>query len=567
MKRFLAIPVLCMLFSTAFVSRKGVQQMPAYPDSLRNVYLYTEGVKKMLGGDTVRARELFLATVHTDPDFAPAYYALASHNLYSSPEEGVELARKAYLLDTTNKWYMQSYGQALIYAQRYDDARNIYRKLRTEDAQNPDNYRILAALYEQGQQPFSAIAVLDSAEVRFGKIPGLSAMKRQLLISTRQLDKAVAEARELVDAVPYETENHVALAALYGLMDKDSLALAEFREALRIDSTDVAALMTLADFYSSRRNYRELLSVTKQLFASDAQPVEQKVERFRQLTSDTRFYREYYVQLNDLASMLAIHYPNDKRVVELYARHLIASGELEQALALYKLHTADMPPVRDYFDAVLEIESYLQRPDSVEKYVSKALKHFPDDARLYIARGHALSYAKQQEKAIKAYRQSLRYARTDSLKGEIWGFIGDTYYAAGEKKKSYAAYEKSLALWPDNPMVLNNYAYFLTEENRDLPRALEMSSRVAALTGNNPTYLDTQAWVLYKLGRFAEAKKIMQQAIALDSQNSHVLQVHYGDILEALGEHFMADIYWRKALENGYDAEEINRRLEKRKSD
>lgn len=58
----------------------------------------------------------------------------------------------------------------------------------------------------------------------------------------------------------------------------------------------------------------------------------------------------------------------------------------------------------------------------------------------------------------------------------------------------------------------------------------------------------------------------MQQAISLDSQNSPDLQAHYGDILFALGERFMAEVYWRKALDNGFDADEIARRLEQLKA-
>ena len=110
-------------------------------------------------------------------------------------------------------------------------------------------------------------------------------------------------------------------------------------------------------------------------------------------------------------------------------------------------------------------------------------------------------------------------------------------------------------------MVLNNYAYFLSLEGRELERALAMASLVVTLTDNNPTYLDTQAWVLFKLGRIEEARKIMQKAVALDGQQSPELMLHYGDILHELGEQFMAEIYWRLALEKGYDARQIERRL------
>ena len=187
-----------------------------------------------------------------------------------------------------------------------------------------------------------------------------------------------------------------------------------------------------------------------------------------------------------------------------------------------------------------------------------------------------LNYTKEYDKAIKAYQQSLRYARTDSLRGAIWGLIGDTWHqkaAAGESgdeedfvlisrkgsfrsamKQCYKAYDHSLRYDPDNAMVLNNYAYFLSLEGREL-------------TDNNPTYLDTHDWVLFKLGRTAEAKKVMQQAIALDGQESAALLVHYGDILHAMGEQFMAEIYWRKGLEKGYDADQITRRMEQGKAE
>ena len=95
----------------------------------------------------------------------------------------------------------------------------------------------------------------------------------------------------------------------------------------------------------------------------------------------------------------------------------------------------------------------------------------------------------------------------------------------------------------------------------NLDKALEMVERALELSANNPTFLDTKAWVLYKLGRYAEAKKVMQYAISLDRSKSPEYALHYGDILHALGEEFMAKTYWRKALERGADKEEIERRF------
>ena len=591
MKRIALLLLSGMLFCTAFVVGQGPRGSVSppdseWPDSLHSLWLYTEALKRnVISGDTLQARQLLLEAIHADSTYAPAYFALSSGRLAASPDEAVDLARRAWELDTANLWYERNYSQSLLLAARYPEALERYRKLVVRDPNDPDNFRLLAALYDQQRNPYMALATLDSAELRFGRIPYLSAMKRRLLVATNQIDKAIEDARIAVAETPYDTENRILLATLYGVAKRDSLALAEYDSIFAIDSANVAALMALSDFYNDRRDFRSMLTVNQRLFNNDEMPVEEKIKRFELFTADSRFYREYYPQVHLLASTLAIRYPKDRRVTELYANHLIRSGELEQALALYKLHLDDNPPQEEYYRWVIDIESYLQRPDSVDRYVGEALQRFPKQADFHIAKGNIYSYAGQYDEAARRYRESLRYADTDSLRGAIWGLIGDTYHQLAEQtmtaakadgnidaprvraavrkamKSCYDAYDRSLRYYPANALVLNNYAYFLSLDGVRLDEARTMAGQAVALTDNNPTYLDTQAWVLFRSGQAAEAKRIMQQAIALDGHNSSELLVHYGDILEALGEYFVAESYWRKALEKGYDADQIERRI------
>lgn len=74
-----------------------------------------------------------------------------------------------------------------------------------------------------------------------------------------------------------------------------------------------------------------------------------------------------------------------------------------------------------------------------------------------------------------------------------------------------------------------------------------MAGRAIVLEENNPTYLDTYAWVLYRLGRYDEAKKTMQQALSLDRSQSPDLQLHYGDIPGRAGR----EVHGRSLLEKG----------------
>jgi Tfp pilus assembly protein PilF len=90
-----------------------------------------------------------------------------------------------------------------------------------------------------------------------------------------------------------------------------------------------------------------------------------------------------------------------------------------------------------------------------------------------------------------------------------------------------------------------------------------MSQRALYLAPDNYSYIDTHAWVLHCLGRSDEAKTLMRQALSLSSQRDPDILAHYGDILWSLGEHFLAETYWEKAVDSGYDAQLMEERRQK----
>ena len=563
------------------------------PDSLRATYRYTDALKALvIHNDTTKGLPLLREALEIDSTYAPAHYEMASHYMQSDLQRAVAHARKAYEQDTTSRWYMGLYGQALAIAGEVQQALPVYRKLIVEDKNNPDHYRILALLYQQNKQPYSAIATLDSAEVRFGKMAHLSSLKRMLLIRTNQVDKAIEEAQQAVEEAPYEVENVISLGYTYATAGRDSLARVTLQQAIKMDSTSIDALTTYADFCSRQNDVRGYLSTLKRLMAQPTYPVEQKINICQKITSDRNFYGTNYSQIGSILHSFVIHHPDQKEAIDLYGDHLLAGGELEAALEFFKLQLGSEPPQMDYYMAVIDLEDYLQHPDSVDRYVQQAMERFPDNPTLHIRKANRLYIKGNLQGAIDSFHQSMSIAQNDTLRGELWGYIGDTYHAMAERRLAldkagikrdtaaypvkmkykkamqlcFDAYEKSLALYADNAMTLNNYAYFLSEENQQLEKALAMSSRAIIISENNATYLDTHAWVLYKLGRYDEARNVMRKALMLDTSGSEALLMHYGDILFALKELFMAETYWQKALEKGADPAEIEKRMEKLKA-
>lgn len=551
----------CSLFARS--PRADAKSKKTLPRAEQASLFYLEGIKSnVLEGDSARAKAWFKKVLEIDSTHSPSLYELASLTALDQPEEALQYSLKANAIDTANTWYKMQLGRLLIATQRYDSALTLYDQLIRMNPNDPDNYRLKALLYDQLDQPEKALEVLETAENRFGIIELLASHKLQLLLNTQQFDRAMAEARMLVETFPYNEDNYVVLAELYAMMNMNNLAQENYDKALSINPNSMRALASLNDFYKRQNDNVRFLETASKLFRLKEFPLETKLKFYEELFQNPSFVRNNFIQMGELVRTLAITYPEDLRTLELYAKYLIAGGSIEQALQLYKSHVTDSIPQKQIFNDIIGMEAYLKRADSVDKYTTIALERFPEDAELRLQKASVTAYMLEKpQEAIPLFEEALKYAKTDSLRSVIYGAIGDNYHTLGDDRKCFKAYDKGMKLDTTNVSIYNNYSYFLSLRNERLDKALEWAQKAVRLDPNNPTFLDTYAWVLYQLGRYEEARIPMRQAISLDSDNNKELFVHYGDILYKLGDRYMASYYWKKALENGYDAQEIENRL------
>jgi tetratricopeptide (TPR) repeat protein len=97
--------------------------------------------------------------------------------------------------------------------------------------------------------------------------------------------------------------------------------------------------------------------------------------------------------------------------------------------------------------------------------------------------------------------------------------------------------------------VLNNFAYYLAEQNVRLNEAEEMARNVIEKEKDNATFLDTYAWVLYKRGKIRDAAKIMEGILAMDLTDNAEYFEHYAYMLKSLKKCDKAIENWSKAIE------------------
>ena len=531
------------------------------PDTLRRTYRHTDAVKLLtIQGDTLAARDIWREIVSEDEEYAPAHYYLSMIGSCNDAER-LDHARRAFVADSSNKWYVQHYATALLENNDYIGALPVYRRLLKLDQRDVRVYYALAYLYDINEMPYSAIAVLDSLDIRLGRDLTTSEFKQHLLVETKQYDRAVTNGVAVVEEFPYSIKARIHLAFAYELAGRDTMSMRTLEDALLVDSTNVDVLDVLVGYNLRKGNYERVFDYELQLMNSDEISAKDKVDRLWDYTYDTNLYAKYYFRIGTLVQALALKHPDNRDVIDLYASHLIRGGESERTMALDYLrsHLSDATSIAEDYIYVMQLEAFMNREDLIFEDLKTAMELYPANLSILSYAGFICGEYGNYRGAINIFKQCLNIVQDDNDRSIFWGYIGDVYHEQGNDNKAFKSYDKALRYNADNVLVLNNYAYFLSLKDKNLEMALAMSSRAVALESDNSSYLDTHAWVLHRLGRNDEAKGIMRQALSLSSQRDINLLMHFGDILWALGEKFLAETYWEKAVDNGFDSEEMER--------
>ncbi len=107
-----------------------------------------------------------------------------------------------------------------------------------------------------------------------------------------------------------------------------------------------------------------------------------------------------------------------------------------------------------------------------------------------------------------------------------------------EKLKQYDKVEeylrKLLSINPDNPSALNYLGYLYADQNKNLDEALKMIEKALKAETENAAYLDSMAWVLYRLKRYQEAFEYQKKALKKTPDEKEMID-HMKEILKALG--------------------------------
>lgn len=124
---------------------------------------------------------------------------------------------------------------------------------------------------------------------------------------------------------------------------------------------------------------------------------------------------------------------------------------------------------------------------------------------------------------------------------------GAAHERRGEHIEAESAFQRALALSPDQPEILNYLGYMWVDQGDRVEEGLALIERAVAAEPDNGNYQDSLGWAQYRLGQFDEAVVTLELAIGLEP-GSAVINDHLGDAYWQVGRRREAEYQWRRAL-------------------
>jgi serine/threonine protein kinase/tetratricopeptide (TPR) repeat protein len=228
----------------------------------------------------------------------------------------------------------------------------------------------------------------------------------------------------------------------------------------------------------------------------------------------------------ELRQVLALQPRSDNAHLVL-ARVHADRGEWDLAIAEAKAAIALRP---NYWRNHAELGDTLMRAGRLENAAAayrRLIELQPDSPRGYQRLGTVLQVAGRLDEALESYQKAASIRPS-------WGTysnMGTLHYWRGDNKQAVDAYERAIALAPNQPELYANLGDALqrlgqsSRAAENYRRAIEQVQKLLAIRERDPLNLAALALYEAKLGRRAPAAASIRQAAALSPQDGEVLYV------------------------------------------
>lgn len=545
----------------AFVSLPAI----SHNDSLRFKIYYFEAIKQQTSGNFDAAYDLLQHCLTINPNAAEAYFMLSFYDgILKNDSAALADVKKASELNPANNAYLERLGAGYFSINNLAEATKAYEKLAKNSPERSDVLDILAQLYGRQKDYDKMLDVLERMETLEGANEDLTLAKMRVYSLQGKKQEEFNELKSMAAKYPNDMNYRVMMGNWLLQNGKADEAYRQYAEVLQAEPENSNARMSMIDYYRTTKQPLRADSLQEALLVSTKTPTDSKIVLIRQAVAEIEQQGGDSSKVLNLFRKILAQPQETSDMAELYAAYMTLKKMPQDSISkILETVLAISPDNAGARLQLIQAEWGKQDFDRVAELSRQAIDYNPDELAFYYFLGLAYVQKDDDDSALDALRRGVSQITKQSNKdlvSDFYAIMGDILHDKGLAEEAYAAYDSCLQWKGDNLGCLNNYAYYLSEENRELAKAEQMSYRTVQAEPDNATFLDTYAWILFKRKKYAEAMQYINMAVDNDTTKSAVIIEHAGDIHAVNGDTDGAVKFWQQALEAGAENDKAIRR-------
>ncbi|MBN1780444.1 tetratricopeptide repeat protein [bacterium] len=518
------------------------------------VGLFIDGLNHELNQNYAAALLMYQEATLYDSTSPTIYQNIGKNYLRLGKDESAMLALKRSLeLDPgqIEVWDLL----ASIYARHgwWDLTEKAYLSIMARDSTHIATLHKLALLYLRADKIEAAAAAYERI-LYLEPVPDPKVLVSlgEIYFNLKKFEKSKQYFQGLVDLHPESGFGYLGLGMTREAEQDTAGAMDNYLRAIEKTASLNEARDRLGQLYIAKEAWGKAIQVYTEAVEIDTTNLERWLELgdLYQQTGDS-------VQAGNLYQEIQNRFPQEWQAHFQYGRFLMRQRMYGAAFDSFRKVTG-LSPENGWgwlFGGFALV--HMDSLNSALVYLNRALQYIPDDPMGNYYLGTAYAQLEQYGQAVGPLVTALK-KRPDWI--SAMSALANAHENLGNYLKADSLFQTSLALEPENALLLNNYAYSLSLRGERLEDAMKMAQTAVEKDPENGAYHDTMGWIYFQMGMPVEALSCIETAVRL-RKDSYEVYDHLGDVYAALGMPEKARDAWKKALSLDEDNTRIQEKL------